>query len=96
MSIFAIPAWIYLIISLAMFGATAFAFIDSLQHKPDAYVAADKLTKNTWMIMLGLGVVAQMLFWASGPISLFHLAAIIAALVYLVDVRPTLRSLTRY
>jgi hypothetical protein len=95
-SIFAIPAWIYLIISLAMFVATAFAFIDSLQHKPDAYVAADKLTKNTWMIMLGLGVAAQMLFWGSGPISLFHLVAIIAALVYLVDVRPALRSLTRY
>ena len=96
MSIFAIPAWIYLIISVAMFFTTAFAFIDSLQHKPDAYVAADKLTKNTWMIILGLGVAAQMLFWGSGPISLFHLAAIIAAIVYLVDVRPTLRSLTRY
>ena len=96
MSLFAIPAWIYLIISLAMFAATAFAFVDSLQHRPDAYVAADKLTKNTWMIILGLGVVAQMLFWGSGPISLFHLAAIIAALVYLVDVRPALRSLSRY
>lgn len=96
MSIFALPAWIYLIISLAMFAATAFAFVDSLQHKADAYVAADKLTKNTWMIILGLGVVAQMLLWGSGPISIFHLAAIIAALVYLVDVRPTLRSLTRY
>ena len=95
MSIFAIPAWIYLIISVAMFLATAFAFVDSLTHRPDAYVAADKLTKNAWMIILGLGVLAQMLFWASGPISLFHLAAIIAALVYIVDVRPTIRSLAR-
>lgn len=96
MSIFAIPAWIYLIISLAMFVATAFAFVDSLQHRADSYVAADKLTKNTWMIILGLGLVAQMLLWRSGPISLFHLVSIIAALVYIVDVRPALRSLMRY
>ena len=96
MSIFALPAWIYLIISLAMFIATAFAFVDSLQHKPDAYVAADKLTKNTWAIILGLGVAAQMLFWGTGPLSLFHLVSIIAAIVYIVDVRPALRSLTRY
>ena len=96
MDIIAAPAWIYLIISLAMFVATAFAFVDSLQHKPDAYVAADKLTKNTWAIILGLGVAAQMLFWGRGPISLFHLVAIIAAIVYIVDVRPALRSLTRY
>ncbi len=95
MSIFALPAWIYLIVSVAMFVATAFAFVDSLGHRPDAYVAADKLTKNTWMIILGLGVLAQMLLWGRGPISFFHLAAIIAALVYLVDVRPALRSLTR-
>ena len=95
MSIFALPAWIYLIISVAMFLATAFAFVDSLTHRPDAYTAADKLTKNTWMIILGLGVLAQMLFWGSGPISLFHLAAIIAALVYIVDVRPSIRSLAR-
>ena len=96
MNIFAIPAWIDLLITLAMFFATAFAFIDSLQHKPDAYVAADKLTKNTWMIILGLGVAAQMLLWRAGPLSLFHLASIIAAIVYIVDVRPALRSLTRY
>lgn len=95
MSLFTLPAWIDLILIVAMFLATAFAFIDSITHRPDAYVAGDKLTKNTWMIILGLAVAAQMLFWQYGPISLFHLAGIIAALVYIVDVRPTLRSLTR-
>ena len=94
-SLFAIPAWIDLLVTLAMFFTTAFAFVDAITHRADAYTAGDKLTKNAWLIILGLAVVAQMLLWQSGPLSLFHLAGIIAALVYIVDVRPTLRSLTR-
>jgi hypothetical protein len=93
-SIFALPGLLMMTVSLVMFGAQAFAFIDAVTHRPDAYVAADKLTKNAWMIILGLGVVAHMLIWH--PINLFNLAGIIAAIVYLVDVRPALRSLTRY
>ena len=81
------------VVSLAMFVAQAFAFVDAVTHRPDAYVAADKLTKPAWMIILGLAVVAHMLIWA--PLSIFNLVGIVAALVYLVDVRPALRSLTR-
>ena len=93
MSIFALPSMIMTVVSLAMFIAQAFAFIDAVSHRPDAYVAADKLTKNAWMIILGLGVAAHMLIWS--PLSIFNLVGIVAALVYIVDVRPALRSLTR-
>ena len=82
------------LISLASFVAQAFAFIDSATHRPDAYVAADKLTKKAWMIILGLAVAVHMFFW--NPIGLLNIVGIIAALVYIVDVRPALRSLTRY
>jgi hypothetical protein len=92
-SLFALPSLIETFISLAMFVAQAFAFVDAATHRPDAYVAGDKLTKKAWMIILGLAVAAHMLFW--DPINLFNLVGIVAALVYLVDVRPTLRSLTR-
>lgn len=80
-------------VSLVMFLAQAFAFVDAVSHRADAYVAADKLTKNAWMIILGLGVAAHMLIWS--PLSIFNLVGIVAALVYIVDVRPALRSLTR-
>jgi hypothetical protein len=75
-----------------MFAAQAFAFVDALTHRADAYVAADKMTKQAWLIILGLALVANLLI--SNPLSLFNLVGIIAAVVYLVDVRPTLRSLT--
>ena len=94
MNIFALPGLIMMTVSLVMFAAQAFAFVDAATHRPDAYPAADKLTKNAWMIILGLGVVAHLFFWS--PLSLFNLAGIVAAIVYLVDVRPALRSLTRY
>ncbi len=94
MSIFALPSLILMTLSLVMFVLQGFAFIDAATHRPDAYAAADKLSKNAWMIILGLGVVAHMLFW--DPISLFNLAGIVAAIVYLVDVRPAIKSLTRY
>jgi hypothetical protein len=81
------------VVSLGMFVAQAFAFVDSVTHRPDAYVAADKLTKPAWMIILGIALVAHLLIWA--PLSLFNLVGIVAAIVYLVDVRPALRTLTR-
>jgi multisubunit Na+/H+ antiporter MnhG subunit len=93
-SLFALPGQIMILVSLAMFAAQAFAFIDAVSHRPDAYVAADKLTKKAWLIILGLALAAHMLIWA--PLSLFNLVGIVAALVYIVDVRPALRSLTRY
>ncbi len=92
-SLFAAPDIILSVLSLAMFLAQAFAFIDAVTQRPDAYVAADKLTKKAWLIILGLGVAAHMLFWH--PISIFNLIGIVAALVYLVDVRPAIRSLRR-
>jgi hypothetical protein len=93
-SIFALPAYIELILSLAMLVLQAFAFVDGVAQRPDAYRAADKLTKNAWMIILGLGLLAQVLFLGN-PVNLFSLAAIVAAIVYVVDVRPAIRSLTR-
>ena len=92
-SIFYLPGLIEGLISLVMFGAQAFAFLDALSQRADAFVAGDKLTKKAWLIILGLAVVAHMLFWH--PINIFNLVGIVATLVYLVDVRPTLRSLTR-
>jgi hypothetical protein len=91
--IFALPSMLLLVISLVTFVAQAFAFVDALTHRAEAYVAGDKMTKQAWCIILGLAVVAHMIFW--DPISLFNIAGIIAMLVYLLDVRPTLRELTR-
>ena len=67
--------------------------IDAVSHRPEAYPAADKLTKPAWLIILGVALAAHMIFW--NPISFLNIIGTIAALVYVLDVRPALRALTR-
>ena len=77
-------------------GAHAIDQLDRLQawlaNRPEEYVAADKMTKATWLIILGIALVAHMLIWS--PISFLNLIGTVAALVYVVDVRPALRALS--
>jgi len=81
-----------LVASLAMFVVQAWAFIDAVSHRPESYVAADKMTKPTWLIILGVALAAHMLIWS--PMSFLNLIGVVAAIVYVVDVRPALRALS--
>ncbi len=71
----------------------AWAFIDAVARPTPAFTAADKLTKPAWLWILGLGLVAHLVF--ASPIALLSIAGTIAAFVYLLDVRPAVGSLTR-
>ena len=82
-----------LIIALVLIAVKIFAFVNSLLYSAEAYTAANKLTKPAWTIILGRGLVVQLVF--GGPLGILNLAFTIAALVYLADVRPALASLTR-
>ena len=82
-----------LVVTLGLFAIQAWAFVDAISHRPEAFVAADKQTKQMWLIILGVALVAHMLIWS--PFSFLNLIGAVAAIVYLVDTRPALRSLTR-
>ncbi len=90
--LFGIQSGLMMVATLLIFAMQAWAFIDAVSHRPDAYLAADKLTKTTWLIILGIALAAHMLIWS--PMSLLNLIGTVAAIVYLVDVRPALRALT--
>jgi len=91
-NVFEIEGTILLVVTLAMIGIKIFALVTSLMFTPDHYRAADKLTKQAWVAILGLGVVAAVLLVGS-PLGILNLAFAIAAFVYLADVRPALRGL---
>jgi multisubunit Na+/H+ antiporter MnhG subunit len=78
--------------TLFIFALQAWAFVDAVSHRPDAYLAADKMTKTTWLIILGIALAAHMLIWS--PLNFLNLIGAVAAIVYIVDVRPVLRSVT--
>ncbi len=65
-----------------------FALVDAVTHPAGAYLAAGKLTKQAWVAILAVAGVVVLLSGWFGPLGL---AAIIATIVYFVDVRPALR-----
>jgi len=71
---------------------TAWAFVDAITRPANAFVAAGKLTKPAWLGITGIAIAVVYLF---GLMSFLGLPAIIAAVVYLVDVRPAVRGLRR-
>lgn len=93
MQVFDFESGLLTVIALAMLAVKAFALIDAILRPAQAFPAADKLTKPAWLLILGLTLVTGILF--PNPIGLFALVGIIAALVYLVDVRPAVASVTR-
>jgi hypothetical protein len=67
--------------------ATIYSFVHAAMQRPDAYTAAEKLTKPVWLIILGVAGLLAVL----GVLDITGVAiAAVAAGVYLVDVRPKL------
>ena len=94
-NVFTVESSFSLAVALIVLAVKIFAFINSLMFSSEAYSAAGKLTKPAWTIILGLGMVLQILLVNSSPINLLSLGFTIAAFVYLADVRPALAGLRR-
>ena len=94
LNVFAVEGITMLVIEIVLLAVKIFAFVSALRFSDEAYRAAGKMNKAAWTIILGLGVVAQLVL-AGSPLNLINLALTVAALVYLADVKPALTSLTR-
>ncbi|MCX2184280.1 DUF2516 family protein [Streptomyces sp. SKN60] len=70
------------------FAVAAFAFAATARE--DAYRAADKQTKKFWLILLGINLLLNLLL----PMLFLQIAGLIAAIVFMVDVRPALRQVS--
>ncbi|XMA40250.1 DUF2516 family protein [Streptomyces albogriseolus] len=78
------------LLSMALIVFSGFALIDAAIRREDAYRAADKKTKPFWLIILGIAFVVNLIF---NILSFLPIIGLIATIVYMVDVRPTLRGL---
>ncbi len=76
------------VVLLAALVLQVYALIDAALAPAAAYTAAGKLTKQAWLAILAVALVVVMLSGWFGPLGL---AAIIATIVYFVDVRPAIR-----
>ena len=80
------------VLSLGALALAAWALLDALVRPAAGYVAAGKLTKPAWV---AITAIAGVVLYFMGPLSFFGLPAVIAGVVYLVDVRPAVRGLSR-
>jgi succinate dehydrogenase/fumarate reductase cytochrome b subunit len=70
-------------LQIAVVATAVYAFVHAALQRPDAYTAAEKLTKPVWLVILGAGVLLALVLGITGVA-----IAAVAAGVYLVDVRP--------
>ena len=80
-----------LVLGLGAWALKLWALVDAAVRPQAAFVAAGKLSKIAWVAILAVAV----LIGGADVMGLFGLLGIVAAIVYLVDVRPAVRELRR-
>jgi hypothetical protein len=75
---------VLLVLHYVVLAVTVYAFVHAAMQRPDAYTAAEKLTKPVWLAILGGGFLLGLVL--GSPMG--SAIAAVAAGVYLVDVRP--------
>ncbi|MEV7636352.1 DUF2516 family protein [Pseudarthrobacter enclensis] len=91
---------VFFILALVALGLELWAVADCARHKANAFEATGKRTKAFWLALTGgAALVGVISLFASGGIfgtlGLFGLAAVVAASVYLADVRPAVKDAGR-
>jgi len=85
--------YFFLALAVAAFGFEAWAFVDAITRPPQAYLAAGKLTKMKWLLILGVAFVLGLYSAAYGGVTGFlSVIAFVAAAIYLSDVRPKVKE----
>ena len=79
-------------LTVAMLLFKVFALVDAAIRRSDAYTAVDKQTKVFWVLILAIAVAVFFL-----PVAfmgqMLSLLGMVAAIVYVVDVRPRVRAI---
>ncbi|MCK0110781.1 DUF2516 family protein [Ornithinimicrobium sp. F0845] len=89
---FDVQQWVGLALGALALGIQVWAFVDALMTRGDAFVAADKRTKGFWLALTGVASAIGFMHLQQ-PFGLFNLIAIVAAAVYLTDVRPAVAQI---
>jgi uncharacterized membrane protein YfcA len=74
------------------FVAKAWAFVDCIRRPQEAFPAVGRKSKVLWLILTGLAA-ATGFFWGL-TLTIFGMAGIVIALVYLFDVRMRIIEIT--
>ncbi|ANS79997.1 hypothetical protein SGUI_2601 [Serinicoccus hydrothermalis] len=80
-----------LVLSLGLFAMMIWALVDCLRTRQDAFAAAGKRTKTFWSLITG-GAALLGFISIGNVLSIFTVISVVAAGVYLADVRPAVKT----
>lgn len=93
-----VQGYLDLLIAVGLLIIEVFALLNCLTQRADAFPVVGNLSKNQWLAILLGAVLVTTMCGLLLPVFLFRIvflmAAITAAAVYLLDVRPALRDVT--
>lgn len=82
---------ILLALGVGALGLTGFAFVDAVRRPAEAFTYAGKRTKVFWLVILGAAFAITFVIFFD-VLSIFGILTVVAAAVYLVDVRPAVQQ----
>ncbi|MGI5284348.1 DUF2516 family protein [Nonomuraea polychroma] len=101
---------LFLVLAAIIFGMSVYAIVHALRVPANAFISAGKLKKELWLLILGLAtlfsgagawsyfttflLIGSARFMGIG-LGLFSILAVIAATVYIVDVKPAVKGMGR-
>jgi hypothetical protein len=99
--IFYVERAVFFVLAVVALGLELWALVDCARHRANAFEATGKRTKTFWLALTGGATLVGIfsLFGSGGglfgTLGLFGLAAVVAASVYLADVRPAVKDAGR-
>jgi len=84
--------WILWIIGFGTLVVSAWAFIDCIRARPDAFPAIGRQSKGMWLALTGGATLVSLATFS--PIGILGIASIVIAGVYLLDIRPKIAEIT--
>ncbi|WP_157254734.1 DUF2516 family protein [Nonomuraea typhae] len=99
---------LFLVLAVGILGMSLYALIHALRVPGNAFISAGKLKKELWLLILGLATLfaaagswsyftAFMIYGGAVFIGIglgiFSIIAVIAATVYIVDVKPAVKGM---
>ncbi|WP_049568995.1 DUF2516 family protein [Nonomuraea sp. SBT364] len=100
--------FLFLALAVIILGMSAYALVHALRVPTNAFVSAGKLQKNIWLIILILATLfsaagawsyLNAFMFVGGAqfigigLGIFSIVAVIAATVYIVDVKPAVKGM---
>lgn len=84
--------FLWKIIYLAIFVTTLYALVEAARTPAQAFPAMDKQTKGLWVGLLSAGTLIS-LGALVGAFAFLTILSLVAALIFLLDVRPAVRGI---